>query len=270
MASKELIRKVAEASDIVSVIGAYIQLTRAGSEFPALSPFTSERSPSFFVMPAKQAFYCFSSQQGGDVFRFLQLYENLTFPEALKKLADRAGIRLDESAITPEMAAKDRHRRRVRELQGAARDWFHHLLLRSPKPMRRGNTCKDVASASRSPELETRLRACGSPCAVQLGARRTILPNRSWSMAGWPSPVKAAPESIHTSSTASCSRSTTITEKPWSFSGRILSAEQKGGKSCQLPGNPHLREIQDVLRARPEQAAHSQGWPGHSCEGQLD
>jgi len=133
MASKELIRKVAEANDIVSVIGTYVQLTRAGSEFRALSPFTTERTPSFYVMPSKQAFYCFSSQQGGDIFRFLQLYENLTFPEALKKLADRAGIRLDEEAITPEMAAKDRHRRHVRALQGAARDWFHQLLLRSPE-----------------------------------------------------------------------------------------------------------------------------------------
>ncbi|MBU6302884.1 MAG: DNA primase [Verrucomicrobia bacterium] len=133
MASKELIRQVAEANDIVSVIGAYVQLTRAGAEFRALSPFTSERTPSFYVMPSKQAFYCFSSQQGGDVFRFLQLYENLTFPEALKKLADRAGIRVDEEAITPEMAAKDRHRRIVRALQTAVRDWFHHLLLRSPE-----------------------------------------------------------------------------------------------------------------------------------------
>lgn len=131
MASKELIRKVAEANDIVSVIGSYVQLTRAGAEFRALSPFTTERTPSFYVMPSKQAFYCFSSQQGGDVFRFLQLYENLTFPEALKKLADRVGIRLDEEAITPEMAAKDRHRRRIRALQTAARDWFHLLLLRS-------------------------------------------------------------------------------------------------------------------------------------------
>ncbi|MFO1488705.1 MAG: DNA primase [Verrucomicrobiota bacterium] len=87
--------RVRAASDIVDVIGTYIPLKRAGANFVALCPFHKEKSPSFNVNPHKQIFHCFGCHKGGDVFSFVKEYENLTFPEAVKRLADRAKIPLD-------------------------------------------------------------------------------------------------------------------------------------------------------------------------------
>jgi DNA primase len=87
--------QIRSASDIVEIIGAYVPLKRAGANFVALCPFHREKTPSFHVNPSRQSFHCFGCQKGGDVFRFLQDYENLTYVEAIRRLADRAGIRLE-------------------------------------------------------------------------------------------------------------------------------------------------------------------------------
>src|SRR6266536_1810847 len=83
------------ASDIVEVIGAVMPLKRAGANFTALCPFHKEKSPSFNVNPARQIFHCFGCHKGGDVFTFVREYENLSFVEAVKRLADRASIPLE-------------------------------------------------------------------------------------------------------------------------------------------------------------------------------
>ncbi len=87
--------QIRSASDIVEVIGSYLPLKRAGGNFVALCPFHREKSPSFNVSPSRQMYHCFGCQKGGDVFRFVQDYENVGFFEAAKRLADRAGIRLE-------------------------------------------------------------------------------------------------------------------------------------------------------------------------------
>ena len=89
---KEQIRA---ANDIVDVIGAAVPLKRAGANFVGLCPFHKEKTPSFHVNPHRQIFHCFGCQKGGDVFRFIQEYENLSFMEAVKRLADRVSIPLD-------------------------------------------------------------------------------------------------------------------------------------------------------------------------------
>jgi DNA primase len=86
--------QVRSASDIVDVIGAVLPLKRAGANFLALCPFHKERTPSFNVNPQRQIYHCFGCHKGGDVFRFLQDYENISFPEAVQRLADRAKIPL--------------------------------------------------------------------------------------------------------------------------------------------------------------------------------
>lgn len=93
---EELIRRVAAANDIVDVISEYVPLKKSGKHFKGLSPFTQEKTPSFFVSADKQLFHCFSTSVGGDVFTFLMKVENLNFQEALKKLAERARIPLPE------------------------------------------------------------------------------------------------------------------------------------------------------------------------------
>lgn len=88
--------RVRAASDIVDVIGSYLPLKRAGANFVALCPFHKEKTPSFNVNPQRQIFHCFGCHKGGDVFTFVQTYESIDFPEALRRLADRAKIPLAE------------------------------------------------------------------------------------------------------------------------------------------------------------------------------
>ena len=87
--------KVRSSNDIVDVIGAALPLKRNGSNFVCLCPFHKEKSPSFNVNPGKQIFHCFGCQVGGDVFKFIQMYENISFPEAIERLAERARIPLE-------------------------------------------------------------------------------------------------------------------------------------------------------------------------------
>lgn len=93
--SDSFIERVRAASDVVDVIGASLPLKRAGANFVTLCPFHKEKSPSFNVNPGKQIFHCFGCHKGGNVFRFVMDYENITFPEAVQRLAERAHIPLE-------------------------------------------------------------------------------------------------------------------------------------------------------------------------------
>ena len=90
--NNSLIYKVQQANDIVDVISEHLRLDRKGKEFLGLCPFHEDHKPSFYVSPAKQIFKCFACSAGGDVIKFTQMRENLTFPEAIERLAKRAGI----------------------------------------------------------------------------------------------------------------------------------------------------------------------------------
>src|SRR5262245_25963457 len=92
--SESFRERVRAANDIVEVIGSYLPLKRAGVNFVALCPFHKEKSPSFNVNPQRQIFHCFGCHKGGDVFTFVREYENISFPEAVRRLAERARIPL--------------------------------------------------------------------------------------------------------------------------------------------------------------------------------
>lgn len=92
--SQTTLEQIRAANDIVEVIGAYLPLKRRGANFVALCPFHKEKTPSFHVHPQRQIFHCFGCHKGGDVFTFVQEIEHLTFPEAVRRLAERAGIPL--------------------------------------------------------------------------------------------------------------------------------------------------------------------------------
>src|SRR6478736_10511630 len=94
--SSATLEQVRAANDIVEVIGAALPLKRAGGNFVALCPFHKERTPSFNVNPQRQIFHCFGCHKGGDVVRFVKEYENIDFVEAVKRLADRAKIPLEQ------------------------------------------------------------------------------------------------------------------------------------------------------------------------------
>ena len=124
---EDIIRRVASSNDIVDVISEYVPLKKSGKHFKGISPFTQEKTPSFFVSSDKQLFHCFSSGVGGDVFTFLMKVENFGFQEALKKLADRARIPL------PEPDGRERRdggkREKMFEACSLTADFFQKQLL---------------------------------------------------------------------------------------------------------------------------------------------
>jgi len=89
---------IKNAVDIVALVGEYLPLRRAGSKYKALCPFHDDHNPSLELNPERQSFKCWSCGAGGDVFDFVQNYEHVEFPEALRMLADRAGILLESPA----------------------------------------------------------------------------------------------------------------------------------------------------------------------------
>ena len=95
---EDILAEVARANDIVEVISGYFPMKRAGKDFKALCPFHSEKTASFTVSPAKQIYKCFGCGRGGGVFNFIMAKENVSFPEAVRMLAERAGVRLLESS----------------------------------------------------------------------------------------------------------------------------------------------------------------------------
>lgn len=126
--SKRVIEQVRAANDIVDVVQSYVPLKRAGSNYKALSPFQKEKTPSFNVSPSKQIFKCFSSGKGGDVFHFIQEMEGLQFYEAVRMLAERAGIEIEMENID----AKDRvDKPALFKLMEAAVGYYHTYLNKS-------------------------------------------------------------------------------------------------------------------------------------------
>jgi len=127
----DIIEEVRLHSDIVDVVGQAVKLKRSGSGYKGLCPFHNEKTPSFSVVPSKQIYHCFGCGAGGDVFSFLMEYDNLTFSEAVKTLADRAGITLPEISASEENKARQREKDRIMAvLKDAA--FFYFNNLRSP------------------------------------------------------------------------------------------------------------------------------------------
>ena len=128
---RETIERVLDETDIVDVVGSYFPLKRAGSRFVALCPFHNEKSPSFGVNPQRQIFHCFGCGEGGDVISFVQKYENIPFVDAVKRLADRAGITIIEQAFDAKEEAGRREKRELQTVISKASEWYHRMLLRS-------------------------------------------------------------------------------------------------------------------------------------------
>ena len=130
--SDDVIEEVRSRNDIVDVISGYVKLQRKGSSYFGLCPFHSEKSPSFSVSPGKQMYYCFGCGAGGNVLTFIMEYENFTFPEALKLLADRAGVALPEQEYSAEARRQRDLKESVREINKMAAQYFY-FQLRSPQ-----------------------------------------------------------------------------------------------------------------------------------------
>lgn len=125
---EELIEEVRMKNDIVDVVSGYVRLQKKGSSHWGLCPFHNEKSPSFSVSGSKQMYHCFGCGAGGNVFTFIMNYENYTFPEAVKQLADRAGVNLPEVEYSAEMQQKANKRARLLEVNKEAAKFFYYQL----------------------------------------------------------------------------------------------------------------------------------------------
>ena len=135
--SREIVADVLAATDIVHLVGGYLELKPAGAaRFKTLCPFHTEKTPSFTVSRDRQIFHCFGCGKGGDAISFLCEYEGLTFVEALRKLADRAGVRLPAMSAADDK--QDRQRTRLRELSAFAYSLFREFY---DDPLR-GSACR--------------------------------------------------------------------------------------------------------------------------------
>lgn len=115
-------RQIQQANDVTDVVSRYVRLVKSGKELKGLCPFHKEKTPSFYVVPAKQIFKCFGCGAGGDVFKFIQLRENVNFIESRRILAERAGIRLDDRAGVGTQTGPDRAE--LAKVNAWAQGWF--------------------------------------------------------------------------------------------------------------------------------------------------
>ncbi len=125
---EELVEEVRAKNDIVDVISGYVRMQKKGANHWGCCPFHNENTPSFAVNGAKQMYHCFGCGVGGNVFTFVMNYENYTFPEAIKMLADRAGVNLPEVEYTEEMKAKENKRAKLMEINKEAAKFFYYQL----------------------------------------------------------------------------------------------------------------------------------------------
>lgn len=129
---QEVIEEVRQRTNIVDVVGQYVQLKKSGKNYMGLCPFHEERSPSFSVAEDKQIFHCFGCGKGGTVFNFLQEIEGISFPESVKRVADLEHLSVDfdwseprEVADTPE----NQQRRSLLQLHSKSAELYHHILV---------------------------------------------------------------------------------------------------------------------------------------------
>jgi len=132
---EETIAEIRERTDILAVVGEYVRLKKRGTNHTGLCPFHNEKTPSFNVNPARGFYHCFGCQASGDVIRFLMQIEGISFPEATRNLAERAGVALPETVSVAEDAAVRRARQekeRLVAVMGAALEFFEESLRTHP------------------------------------------------------------------------------------------------------------------------------------------
>jgi len=120
------IQEIKSKIDIVDLVSGYVPIKKAGKNYKAPCPFHKEKTPSFMVSPELQIYKCFGCGRGGDCFAFLQEIEGVEFPEALRMLADRAGVKLERRQATPQ----EEKRKQILEVNSMAREYFGYILAK--------------------------------------------------------------------------------------------------------------------------------------------
>lgn len=133
MNRNDTVREVAERLSIAEIIGEYVSLKRSGSNFLGLCPFHGEKTPSFNVNPAREIFHCFGCGAGGDIFSFVMKIEGISFPEALRKLAARAGVAIEDRPLTDAEKQLKAERDQQRAIMLLTAQHYRETLTRRPE-----------------------------------------------------------------------------------------------------------------------------------------
>lgn len=133
MIPEEKVREVAERLSILEVVSDYVQLRRVGANYTGLCPFHAEKTPSFNVNPAREIFHCFGCGAGGNAFSFIMKIEGLGFPEAVKMLARKAGVEIEDRQLTPAEKQAQSERLTFQQINDLATGYFRSLLEEKPE-----------------------------------------------------------------------------------------------------------------------------------------
>src|SRR5277367_5109898 len=208
----EDVAQVRAATDIVALIGEHAALKRVGRRWTGLCPFHMEKSPSFSVNAEEGFYYCFGCQASGDAITFVRATEHLDFVDAVRLLADRAGVALHEDAE----AGKDRKRRTdLLEAMERAVVWYHERLLRAPDA---GLARDYLRSRGYDGEVVRQFRLGWAPDEWDALSRALKLPERVLTDSGWASSTAGVGRRTP-SGAASSSRSATPRDGRWRWGG---------------------------------------------------
>jgi DNA primase len=267
MIPPEIVDQVRHASDIVDVVGGYVALKKAGSKYKALSPFNKEKTPSFFVDPGRQMFKCFSSGHGGDAFKFLMLMENLTFPEAVRRLAQKAGIAVPENG--PHDPQARTRREELLALYAAVASWWRTLLKNDP-------AAEPARAYLRSRDFPTAL-------ADEFGL--------GYAPDGWDTTLKWARKAGHSQEALESGRLVATSDsgrtydffrgrlmipihndagEVVAFSGRLLDPEAKAQKYVNSSETPIFTKSKILFGLNKTKRAIIEAESAILCEGQID
>ncbi len=269
MLSPAVREQIRAASDIVEVIGGYLPLKRAGANFVALCPFHKEKSPSFNVNAHKQIFHCFGCHKGGDVFRFVQDYESIGFMDAVRRLAERAGIKLEFEQGGEQEAARDLKSKLLQIHDALATRWQQMLANEAA-----GQVARDyLAQRGVSSEAVKTFRLGAAPEAWD----DTV----NWSRSkDFPAElVEQAGLIIRKEETGRyydrfrgrlmfpiCDELGRVV----GFSGRVLSGDEKTAKYVNSPETPIFRKSKVFFGLDKSKRAIGDAGFAIVCEGQLD
>jgi len=261
------LEQVRAASDIVEIIGGYFPLKRAGGNHVALCPFHKEKSPSFNVNPQRQIYHCFGCHAGGDVFKFIQEYEHIGFLDAVKRLAERAGIPL-EMEDDPRAGEKRREKDALLKVHEQLAQRWHSVLL------------NDAAGQPARDYLQARGVSAEAVEAFRLG----FAPGDWEDTVNWAKAQKHDPRVMEQAGLVASKDGRQYGRfrarlmfpihdeqgRVIGFSGRVLEADVKGAKYVNSPETPLFHKSKVIYgldkARRPIIAAESV----LICEGQLD
>jgi len=275
MIPQEVIQEIIDKIDIVDWVEQYVPLKRSGTEWKGLCPFHNEKTPSFGVTPSKDAFYCFGCQEGGNVIKFVQEYENLSFPEAARRLADVAGISVVEEEVDPQQEARRKRRSLLIKLQESAADFFHLNLMKS-----RGAGAQAARDYLKNRQLGQEIAR-----QWQLG----YAPEDQREFFSWAAEHKF-PDDILVEGGLAAWRDDSnhsrgcyarfrhrlmfpVTNENGSviaFSGRVLSKDQKGGKYVNSPETPIFSKSRTLFGFHKTRRPITKAGHAIICEGQID